>query len=166
MAPLRWLAFVALVEFVTFGPPMVAMAHGRVRPLLITNIVRLVLLLAAVVVAGITFRTAAAVAGVLVATLLWAVHQQLTLARPLGLPFAPLLKGLATFAALSAVMGAVVLALLGRLDQLHAVVQLAACTAAGAAVYLGLGRLLFPGTTGPLFRSVVRIVRSGGRAAA
>ncbi len=74
---------------------MVAAAHGRVRPLLITNLVRLVLLVAAVVVAGATFRTAAAVAAaVFVATLVWAVHQQLTLARPLGLPFAPLLKGL------------------------------------------------------------------------
>jgi hypothetical protein len=93
-----------------------------------------------------------------------AFHQQLTLARPLGLPFAPLLKGLAVFAGLSGVMGAVVLALLEQLDQVPAVVQLAACTLAGAAVYLGLGRLLFPGTTSPLLKSVMQIVRSGGAA--
>jgi O-antigen/teichoic acid export membrane protein len=165
VAPLRWLALVALLEFITFGPPMVATAHGRVRPLLVTNVVRLVLLLAAVAVAGAVFRTIAAVAaGVFVATLLWAFHQQLTLARPLGLPFAPLLKGLAVFAGLSGVMGAVVLALLVQLDQVPAVVQLAACTLAGAAVYLGLGRLLFPGTTSPLLKSVKQIVRSGGAA--
>ena len=62
VAPLRWLALVALLEFVTFGPPMVAAAHGRVRPLLVTNLVRLALLVIAVVVAGATFHTVAAVA--------------------------------------------------------------------------------------------------------
>jgi hypothetical protein len=91
------------------------------------------------------------------------VQQQLTLARPLGLEFAPLLKGLATFAGLSGVMGGVVLVLLHELDPWSPLVQLVGCVAAGAAVYLGLGRLLFPRITSPLFRAVLLIVRSGGR---
>jgi PST family polysaccharide transporter len=164
VTPLRWLAFVALLEFLTFGPAMVSTAQGRVRPVLVTNTVRLCLLVVGVVVAGAYFRTAGAVAAaVFVATLIWAVQQQLTLARPLGLEFAPLLKGLATFAGLSGVMGGVVLVLLHELDPWSPLVQLVGCVAAGAAVYLGLGRLLFPRITSPLFRAVLLIVRSGGR---
>jgi O-antigen/teichoic acid export membrane protein len=166
VAPLRWLALVALLEFVTFGPPMVAAAHGRVRPLLVTNLVRLALLVIAVVVAGAVFHTVAAVAAsVFVATLVWAVHQQLTLARPLGLAFAPLLRSLCALAGLSAVMGVVVGLLLQRVDHLPQVVQLLVCTLTGATVYFGLGRLLFRDITSPLVRSARMIVRSGGRTA-
>src|SRR4029450_4146754 len=43
VAPLRWLALVALLEFITFGPGMVVTARGEVRPLLHTNVVRMVL---------------------------------------------------------------------------------------------------------------------------
>jgi O-antigen/teichoic acid export membrane protein len=166
VTPLRWLALVALLEFVTFGPPMVAAAHGRVRPLLVTNLVRLVLLVVAIVVAGVTFGTVGAVAaGVFVATAVWAVHQQLTLARPLGLAFAPLLRRLSVLAGLSAVMGLVVWLLLTRVGHWPAVAQVLVCTVAGAAVYFGLGRLLCNGTTGPLVRSARMILRSGGRMA-
>jgi O-antigen/teichoic acid export membrane protein len=166
VTPLRWLALVALLEFVTFGPPMVAAAHGRVRPLLVTNLVRLVLLVVAIVVAGTTFGTVGAVAAaVFVATAVWAVHQQLTLARPLGLAFTPLLKRLSVLAGLSAVMGLAVGLLLIRIDDWHPVAQVAVCTVAGAVVYFGLGRLLFNGITGPLVRSARMILRSGGRMA-
>jgi O-antigen/teichoic acid export membrane protein len=162
-APLRWLAFVALLEFVTFAPPMVAQVHGRIRLLLLTNVVRLVLLLASVTVAGITFKSIGAVAaGVFVATLLWAIHQQLTLARPLGLAFAPLVPSLAALAALSCAMGIAVGLLLVWLHGWPAIVQLSACTVAGMACYLVLGRLLFGRITSPLFRSVRTILHSGG----
>jgi O-antigen/teichoic acid export membrane protein len=164
VTPLRWLAFVALLEFLTFGPAMVSTAQGRVRPVLLTNLVRLCLLVVGVVIAGIMLRTAGAVAAaVFVATLIWAVHQQRTLARPLGLAFAPFVKGLAVFAGLSSVMGAIVLALLEQLDRWPLLIQLVACVVAGATVYLGLGRLLFPRITSPLLRSIVMIIRSGGR---
>jgi O-antigen/teichoic acid export membrane protein len=165
VAPLRWLALAALLEFVTFGPSMVATARGEVRPLLHTNVVRMVLLVVGVVVAGLAFRTAGAVAAaVFVATLVWAVCQQLTLARRLGLAFAPLRKGMLVFGGLSLVMAGVVFALMRQLDGRPPIVQLIACVAAGAAVYLGLGRLLFRDTTSPLFRSMLKIVRSGWRA--
>jgi hypothetical protein len=146
---------------------MVATARGAVRPLLHTNIVRMVLLVAGVVVAGLAFRTTEAVAAaVFVATLLWAVYQQLTLARRLGLEFAPLRKGALVFAGLSAVLAGVVFALLRQLEPWPSVVQLLVCVPAGAAVYLGLGRLLFRDITSPLLRSLLRIVRSGFKAAA
>ena len=166
VAPLRWLAFATLVEFVTFAPPKVAAVHGRVRPLLLTNVVRLVLLVVAIVVAGTTFRTIGAVAAaVFVATLLWAVHQQLTLARPLGLTFAPLLNRLSAFAGLSCVMGVGIGVLLERLNHWPPIAQLLTCTVAGSGVYFVLGRLLFRDITNPLIRSVRMIVQSGGRTA-
>lgn len=166
MAPLRWLALVALLEFITFGPGMVATARGAVRPLLHTNVVRMVLLVAGVAVAGLAFRTTEAVAAaVFVATLAWAVYQQLTLARRLGLGFAPLRKGVLVFTGLSAVLAGVVLVVLQQLERWPPPVQLAGCVAAGAAVYLGLGRLLFRDITSPLLRSLVKIVRSGFKAA-
>lgn len=164
VAPLRWLAFVALLEFMTFGPSMVAAVRGRVRPLLVTNVVRLVLLVVAIVVAGTTFRTVGAVAAaVFVATLLWAVHQQLTLARPLGLTIAPLLNRLSALAGLSFVMGVMVGVLLERLNHWPSIAQLLTCTVAGSAFYFVLGRLLFRDITNPLIRSVRMIVQSGGR---
>jgi PST family polysaccharide transporter len=166
VAPLRWLALAALLEFVTFGPGMVATARGEVRPLLHTNVVRMVLLVVGVVVAGLAFRTAEAVAAaVFLATLVWAVYQQVTLSRRLGLEFTPLRKGVLVFAGLSAVLAAVVLVVLRQLEPWPAIVQLLACVVAGAAVYLGLGRLLFRGITSPLFGSMLRIVRSGFKAA-
>jgi PST family polysaccharide transporter len=162
--PLRWLALAALLEFVTYGPPMVAAAQGQVRPMLVTNLVRVVLLVAGVVIAGRTFHTVGAVAAaVFFATLLWAVHQQLTLARPLGLVFAPLLRRLCVLGLLSVAMGAAVGLLLAWVDHWPAVVQLAVCTAAGAVLYFGLGWLLARDLTVPLARSAVRILRSGGR---
>ncbi|MDF2741387.1 MAG: putative polysaccharide transport protein [Actinomycetia bacterium] len=162
--PLRWLALAALLEFVTYGPPMVAAAQAQVRPMLVTNLVRVVLLVAGVVIAGRTFRTVGAVAAaVFFATLLWAVHQQLTLARPLGLVFAPLLRRLCVLGLLSVAMGAAVGLLLAWVDHWPAVVQLAVCTAAGAVLYFGLGWLLARDLTVPLARSAVRILRSGGR---
>jgi O-antigen/teichoic acid export membrane protein len=165
VTPLRWLALAALLEFITYGPPMVAAAHGRVRPMLVTNLVRVVLLVAGVVIAGNTFRTVGAVAAaVFFATLLWAVHQQLTLARPLGLVFAPLLRRLSVLGLLSVIMGAAVGLLLARVDQSPAVVQLATCTVAGAALYFGLGWLFARRLTVPLTRSALKILRSGGRA--
>jgi hypothetical protein len=122
-----------------------------------------VLLLASVTVAGITFKSIGAVAaGVFVATLLWAIHQQLTLARPLGLAFAPLVPSLAALAALSCAMGIAVGLLLVWLHGWPAIVQLSACTVAGMACYLVLGRLLFGRITSPLFRSVRTILHSGG----
>ncbi len=166
VAPLRWLALVALLEFVTFGPGMVATARGEVRPLLHTNVVRMALLVAGVAVAGLAFRTTEAVAAaVFAATLAWAVYQQLTLARRLGLGFAPLRKGVLVFTGLSAVLAGVVLVVLQQLERWPPPVQLAGCVAAGAAVYLGLGRLLFRDITSPLLRSLVKIVRSGFKAA-
>jgi O-antigen/teichoic acid export membrane protein len=165
VAPLRWLALAALLEFVTFGPGMVATARGEVRPLLHTNVVRMVLLVAGVVVAGLAFRTTEAVAAaVFLATLVWAAYQQLTLARRLGLEFAPLRKGALVFAGLSAVLAGVVLVLLQQLEPWPPIVQLLVCVPAGVAVYLGLGRLLFGDITSPLFRSLLKIVRSGFRA--
>jgi O-antigen/teichoic acid export membrane protein len=164
VAPLRWLALVALVEFITFGPPMVAAAHGRVRQLLVTTLVRLILLVVAVAVAGAVFGTVAAVAAaVFTATLIWAIHQQLTLARPLGLAFTPMLKSLSALALLSCIMSVVVGLLLQRIDHWPQVAQLLAGTVTGAACYLGLGRLLFRDITSPLIRSVRMIVRHGGR---
>ena len=166
VAPLRWLALVALLEFVTFGPGMVATARGAVRPLLVTNVVRMVLLVVGVVAAGLAFRTTEAVAAaVFVATLVWAVYQQLTLARRLGLEFAPLRKGVLVFAGLSLVLAGLVLVLLHQLGDWPALVQLLVCVPAGAAVYLGLGRLLFRDITSPLFRSLLMILRSGFKAA-
>jgi O-antigen/teichoic acid export membrane protein len=166
VAPLRWLAFVALLEFVTFGPPLVATVHGQVRRLLVTNIVRLVLLVIAVVVAGTAFRSVAAVAaGVFFATLLWAVYQQLALARPLGLAFVSPLKGLSAIAFLGTVMGLSVSILLAQISRWPSIVQLMTCTIAGAVLYVALGRLLFRDITVPLVRSVRMILQSGGRAA-
>jgi O-antigen/teichoic acid export membrane protein len=166
VAPLRWLALVALVEFLTFGPPLVAAAHGRVRPLLVTNVVRLILLVVAVVIAGNVFGTVAAVAAaVFAATLLWAVHQQLTLARPLGLAFAPMLKSLSVFGVLSCIMSVVVGLLLQRIDHWPYIVQLVICTVTGVACYLGLGWLVFRDITSPLFRYARTIARPGGRTA-
>jgi PST family polysaccharide transporter len=165
VAPLRWLALAALLEFITFGPGMVAMARGEVRPLLHTNVVRMVLLVVGVAVAGLAFRTTEAVAAaVFLATLVWAAYQQLTLARRLGLEFAPLRKGALVFAGLSAVLAGVVLVLLQQLEGWPPIVQLLVCVPAGVAVYLGLGRLLFGGITSPLSRSLLGIVRSGFRA--
>jgi O-antigen/teichoic acid export membrane protein len=165
VAPLRWLALAALLEFVTFGPGMVATARGAVRPLLHTNVVRMVLLVAGVVVAGLAFRTTEAIAAaVFLATLVWAAYQQLTLARRLGLEFAPLRKGALVFVGLSAVLAGVVLVLLQQLERWPPLVQLLVCVPAGVAVYLGLGRLLFGDITSPLFRSLLKIVRSGFRA--
>ena len=164
VAPLRWLALVALLEFITFGPPLVAAAHGRVRPLLVTSLVRLILLVIAVAAAGAIFGTVAAVAAaVFAATLIWAVHQQVTLARPLGLAFAPMLKSLSALGLLSCVMSVVVGLLLLRIDHWPQVVQLLTCTVTGAACYFGLGRLLFRDITRPLFRSARMIVRPGGQ---
>jgi hypothetical protein len=126
----------------------------------------MVLLVVGVVVAGLAFRTAEAVAAaVFLATLVWAVYQQVTLSRRLGLEFTPLRKGVLVFAGLSAVLAAVVLVVLRQLEPWPAIVQLLACVVAGAAVYLGLGRLLFRGITSPLFGSMLRIVRSGFKAA-
>jgi PST family polysaccharide transporter len=164
VTPLRWLALVGLLEFITYGPPMVAAAHGRVRPLLITNVVRVVLLVGGVAVAGLAFRTVGAVAAaVFFATLVWAVHQQLTLARPLGLVFAPLLRRLCVLGLLSVVMGAAVGLLLTWLDAWPPVIQLATCALAGAVLYFGLGWVLARDLTVPLARSALRILRSGGR---
>jgi O-antigen/teichoic acid export membrane protein len=164
VTPLRWLALVALLEFVTFGPGMVATAQGEVRRLLSTNVVRMLLLVTGVVTAGLAFRTVGAVAAaVFVATLAWAVYQQCTLARRLGLAFAPLRKGLAVFAGLSIVLAGIVLVLLQQLDDWPPIGQLLGCTVAGAAVYLGLGRLLFRDITNPLLRSMLMIIRSWGR---
>jgi len=164
VTPLRWLALVGLLEFVTYGPPMVAAAHGRVRPLLVTNLVRVFLLVTGVAVAGLVFRTVDAVAAaVFFATLLWAVHQQLTLARPLGLVFAPLLRRLCVLGLLSAAMGACLGLLLAMVDAWPPVVQLAICTVAGAALYFGLGWLVARNLTVPLARSALAILRSGGR---
>jgi O-antigen/teichoic acid export membrane protein len=161
VTPLRWLALAALLEFVTFGPGMVATAQGEVRALLRTNMVRMFLLVVGVVTAGIAFRTIGAVAAaVFVTTLIWAIYQQCTLSRRLGLAFAPLRKGLAVFAGLSIVLAGIVLVLLQQLDPRQPLVQLIGCTIAGAAVYLGLGRLLFPNITSPLLRSVIKIIRS------
>jgi PST family polysaccharide transporter len=164
VVPLRWLSLVALVEFMTFGPPLAAAAHGRVRPLLVTTLVRLVLLVVAVVVAGRLFHSIAAVAAaVFAATLIWAVHQQLTLARPLGLAFAPMLKSLSALALLTCIMSVVVWLLLQRVDHWPQVAQLLTCTVTGAACYFGLGRLLFRDITNPLIRSARIIVRPGGQ---
>ena len=122
------------------------------------------LLVAGVVIAGIAFRTIGAVAAaVFVTTLIWAIYQQCTLSRRLGLAFAPLRKGLAVFAGLSIVLAGIVLVLLQQLDQRQPLVQLIVCTIADA-VYLGLGRLLFPHITSPLLRSVIKIIRSGDSA--
>jgi O-antigen/teichoic acid export membrane protein len=163
VTPLRWLALVAMLEFVTYLPPLVAAAHGRVRPLLVTSLVRLVLLVAAIGLAGAAFGTIDAVAAaVFGATLVWAVHQQLTLARPLGLAFRPMLKPLSVLGLLSCVMGAVVGLLLQQIDHWPQVAQLLACTLTGAACYFGLGRLLFRDITGPLVRSVRTILQPGG----
>lgn len=164
VAPLRWLALVALLEFMTFGPPLVAAAHGRVRPLLVTNLVRLILLVLAVVIAGNIFRTVAAVAAaVFAATFIWAIHQQFTLARPLGLAFTPMLKSLSALGLLSCIMSIVVIMVLVRIDHWPPIPQLVACTSIGAACYFGLGRLLFRDITSPLVRYVRMIVRRGGR---
>ncbi len=163
VAPLRWLAFVALLEFVTFGPTVGAMTYGEVRRLMATNVVRLVVLALSVVVMGTLFRSVEAVAaGVLVATLLGAIHQQVTLARPLGLAFRPLLRGLSAIGFLSVVVGVVVAVLLTSIEMWHPILQIAACTSVGAVSYFALGHLLFRELTVPLARSVHMIVRSGG----
>jgi O-antigen/teichoic acid export membrane protein len=165
VGPLRWLAFVALLEFITFAPPMVAQVQGRLRALLVSNIVRLVLLVVGVAAAGIAFRSLEAVAaGVFFATLLFAVYQQFALARPLGLGFAPLVKGLASIALLSAGMAVAVGLVLEQIDGWAPIVQVMTCTGVGAVLYLALGRLLFRGVTAPLVHSVLTMVRSRRRA--
>ena len=162
--PLRWLALAALLEFVTFGPPMVATAQGLVRPMLATNLVRIALLVVGLLIAGAAYGTVGAVAAaVFLSTLVWAVHQQLTLARRLGLVFASLLRRLCLIGLLSILMGAGVGLLLAWVDHWPPVVQLAGCTVAGVILYLGLGYLLARDLTVPLARSALAILRSGGR---
>ena len=58
--------------------------------------------MAPVIVRALGRRAFWVLALVTLATLVWAVYQQLTLAGRLGLPFAPLRKGVLVFAGLSA----------------------------------------------------------------
>jgi O-antigen/teichoic acid export membrane protein len=163
--PLRWLAFVALIEFVTFAPGVVAQVHGAVHRLLVTNVIRLILLLLAVVVAGNSFRSVGAVAaGVFCATAVFAVYQQLALARPLGLRISPILKDLSAIALLSTLMGVVVAALVLQTEGWSPILQIVVCTITGAAVYFSVGWLLLRSVTGPLMRSVFASVRLGSDA--
>ncbi len=141
--PMRWLAFAAMFEIITSPAGSIAIAHGRMRPYLVTLTTRLALMLA--VLAGV----AAAGGGMeafAIAMLLQsaggAVITQVMLAHPLGLPAASVVAPLALSALPAAIMYAALTGLLTVLPDLAAPVLLLLLVPLGAVVHVAALRVI------------------------
>jgi O-antigen/teichoic acid export membrane protein len=94
--PMRWLAVAAVFEIVTSPAGSIAIAHGRLRPFLASLGVRLVLMVAALMVAAQVGDGLEAFAVAMAAqSAAGAVVTQVMVARPLGLPAAAVVRPLA-----------------------------------------------------------------------
>lgn len=134
--PMRWLALAAVCEIITSPVGSIAIAHGRMRPYLVSLTARLVLMLTILVgvaVLGGSMETFAI--AMLVQSALGAVLTQVLLAHPLGLPAASVVAPLATSLVPAAVMFTVLTLLLGALPDLPAFVLLLLLVPAGVLVH-------------------------------
>jgi PST family polysaccharide transporter len=96
VVPTRWLAVAAVFEIVTSPAGSIAIAHGRLRPFLASLAVRLMVMLAALLVAAEVGSGLEAFAlAMVVQSAAGAVITQMMVARPLGLPAAAVVRPLA-----------------------------------------------------------------------
>lgn len=156
--PLRWIAVAGLFTFAGTVPSQVSLGHKLVRPIVLSQLVRVSVFVPALLAAALVWRTAEAVAvAVLVASASWFVSQQLLVAAPLGLPFRLVAPDLVAIAGATAVMSVAVMALDQSLQGSGALLRVVGGVVLGAVVYGGVGLLFFRRTYVPLLKQVVML---------
>jgi PST family polysaccharide transporter len=135
--PMRWLALAAMFEIITSPAGSIAIAHGRMRPYLVSLGLRLVLMVAVLggVAAAGGGMEAFAIA-MLVQSAGGAVITQVVLAHNLGLPAASVLAPLGLSVLPAAVMYAALTGLLAVLPDLPAVALLLMLVPLGVVVHV------------------------------
>ena len=134
--PMRWLAVAAVFDIISSPAGSIAIAHGRMRPYLVslaTRLVAMVAILASVAFAGGGLEAFAI--AMLGNAVVGAVLTQVLLARPLGLPAGSVVRPLALAAVPAAIMYAALTGLLVALPDLPAPLLLLLLVPAGVAVH-------------------------------